>query len=159
MENIMVYKTRVQSELLALSSELDKLTYCHEEWKYFVETYPNVEEEVLPSMKRLLRYDECVNFFSEENIEKRKIEQQLSELQVLTRNETVGPIFTAGVALACLHFVFAMFLIVTDYTFLAEVHVILFFIWAIPMMVGYAIDEDKSNRLFSKRKKELGYVD
>jgi hypothetical protein len=160
LENIMVYKTRVGLELSHLQgSELDIMAYCHEEWKYFTKTYPNVEPEILPSIKQLLRYDECVNFFSEENIEKRRIEKELSDLETLCRMQTNGFIFGVGVFLMVAHFVFAMFLIVTPYTFLGEVHSLLFLLWLILVFVGSEIDKIDAKKLFNQKKKELGYVD
>jgi hypothetical protein len=160
LENIMVYKTRVGLELSHLQgSELDIMAYCHEEWKYFTKTYPNVEPEILPSIKQLLRYDECVNFFSEENIEKRRIEKELSDLETLCRMQTNGFIFGTGVFLMVAHFVFAMFLIVTPYTFIGEVHSVLFLLWLILVFVGSEIDKIDAKKLFNQRKKELGYVE
>jgi hypothetical protein len=156
----MVYKTRVGLELSHLQgSELDIMAYCHEEWKYFTKTYPNVEPEILPSIKQLLRYDECVNFFSEENIEKRRIEKELSDLETLCRMQTNGFIFGTGVFLMVAHFVFAMFLIVTPYTFIGEVHSVLFLLWLILVFVGSEIDKIDAKKLFNQRKKELGYVE
>ena len=160
LENIMVYKTRVGLELSHLQgSELDIMAYCHEEWKYFTKTYPNVEPEILPSIKQLLRYDECVNFFSEENIEKRRIEKELSDLETLCRMQTNGFIFGTGIFLMVAHFVFAMFLIVTPYTFIGEVHSVLFLLWLILVFVGSEIDKIDAKKLFNQRKKELGYVE
>jgi hypothetical protein len=160
LENIMVYKTRIGLELSHLQgSELDIMAYCHEEWKYFTKTYPNVEAEILPSIKALLRYDECINFFSEENIQKRRIEKELLDLQTLCRTQTNGFIFSAGVALMFAHFVFCIFLIVTPYTFIGIVHSLLFLLWLMLVFVGSEIDKIDSNKLFKQRKAELGYVE
>ena len=160
LENIMVYKTRIQLELSHLQgSALDIMAYCHEEWKYFVKNYPNVEPEILPAIKQLLRYDECVSFFSEENIEKRRIETELSELKQRCNMETIGFIFWAGTALMLTHFVFFLFLIVTEYTFIGVVHAFLFLLWFVLVFVGWEIDKINANKLFNQRKRELGYVD
>ena len=160
LENIMVYKTRIQLELSHLQgSGLDIMAYCHEEWKYFVKNYPNVEPEILPAIKQLLRYDECVSFFSKENIEKRRIETELSNLKQLCKMETNGFIFTAGVGLMVAHFVFCIFLIVTPFTFIGEVHSLLFLLWLMLVFVGSEIDKIDARKLFNQRKRELGYVD
>jgi hypothetical protein len=161
LENIMVYKTRIGLELSHLQgSELDIMAYCHEEWKYFTKTYPNVEAEILPSIKALLRYDECINFFSEENIAKRKITEELSKLKIISMSETSGGFLTQfGAFLFLTHLVFCLFVIVTDYTFIGKWFLLMFASWAIPLIIGVGIDSGKGSILFEKRKAELGYVE
>ena len=161
LENIMVYKTRIGLELSHLQgSELDIMAYCHEEWKYFTKTYPNVEAEILPSIKALLRYDECINFFSKENIEKRKTEEELRQLKFISMTEASGGFLTMlGSVLFLAHLVFCLFIIFTDYTFIGKWFLLMFASWGIPVIIGAGIDSDKGSRLFEKRKAELGYVE
>ena len=161
LENIMVYKTRIGIELSHLQgSELDIMAYCHEEWKYFTKTYPNVEAEILPSIKALLRYDECINFFSKENIAKRKTEEELRQLKFTSMTEASGGFLTMlGSYLAIAHFLFCLFIIFTDYTFIGKWFLLMFISWAIPAIIGAGIDKEKSEALFEQRKVELGYVD
>jgi len=161
LENIMVYKTRIKLELSHLEgSYLDIMTYCHEEWKYFVKNYPNVEPEVLPEIKQLLRYDECINFFSQENIEKRKIETELAELKQRCKLEATGNVSNFGAFMLFMHIVFALVIIISPLTFRQTelIHYILYPLWGVALLVGGSLDKIKAKELFDKRKRELGYV-
>jgi len=162
LENIMVYKTRIKLELSHLSvSYFDIMTYCHEEWKYFVKNYPNVEPEVIPEIKLLLRYDECINFFSKENVEKRKIEAELAELKQRCKSESIGNVTTFGAFMLCMHIVFALVIIISPLTFrqTEPIHILLGLLWSVSIFVGTTfIDKIKEDELFDRRKRELGYV-
>ena len=156
LENIMVYKTRIGLELSHLAgSELDIMAYCHEEWKYFTKTYPNVEPEILPSIKYLLKYDECVTFFSEENIEKRRLAKELFDLRESCK--TTGIIFQTACLLFFGHLAYCLTLMLTPWTFIGVVHLSLFLLWTIFFAIGTVSDQEVERKRFNQKVKELGY--
>jgi hypothetical protein len=161
-ENIMVYKTRIQLELSHLQgSELDIMAYCNEEWKYFTKTYPNVSEEILPSIKALLRYDECMTFFSKENVEKRKKEEELAELRKecsldYANKGKEGWLDGFSGFLFLSYIGFALFLLFTKWTFVFVYHLPIWIVLGSLAHILVKRDEERTNKLFEQRKKERG---
>jgi hypothetical protein len=158
-ENIMVYKQRIQNEMLHISgSEEELLTYCYAEWEYFNKTYPDVDQtnEVYVNIKSLLRVDEAIYYFSEQAKEQRALNKQLTELKALCSSKNVSFFTNVAYFLIVAHLLFAIFLILSSYTFLAHIHwpwLLTTFIFA---SIGQKLDTKNTDTMFEEERKKLG---
>ena len=94
---------------------------------------------------------------SKENIEKRRVKKELTDLRESCK--TTGMCFQSGAILFYFHLVYSFFLIVTEYTFIGVIHLVLFGLWIALIFVGVGFDDLRSRRLFDQEKTKLGYAE
>jgi hypothetical protein len=158
-ENIMVYKNRIQNEMLHMTgSHEELLTYCYAEWEYFNKTYPNVDQsnEVYVNIKTLLRVDETIYYFSDEAKAQRALDKQLTELRQLCSSKNFSLLSQVGTTIMAAQLIFGIFLIFSSYTFLAIVHWPWVAVWATILWIGNSIDIKNTNIMFEEERKKLG---
>lgn len=158
-ENIMVYKQRIQNEMLHMTgSEEELLTYCYAEWEYFTKTYPDVDQsnEVYVNIKTLLRVDEAIYYFSHEAKAQRALDKQLSQLKALCRSRNVSFITKIAYTVISAQLLFAIFLVFSSYTFLAHIHWPWLAVGLILGAIGDKIDTKNTNIMFEEERKKLG---
>lgn len=158
-ENIMVYKNRIQNEMLHMTgSHEELLTYCYAEWEYFTKTYPDVDQnnEVYVNIKTLLRVDEAIYYFSDDAKAQRALDKQLADLKAFCSSKNVSFFSKVAYALIGAHLLFAIFLIFSSYTFLAQVHwpwLITTFVFA---SIGQKSDSKNTDIMFNAEREKLG---
>ena len=158
-ENIMVYKNRIQNEMLHMTASTEEfLTYCYAEWEYFNKTYPDVDKtnEVYLNIKTLLRVDEAITYFSDEAKAQRALDKQLTELKALCRVRNVSFITKIAYTVIGAQLLFAIFLVFSSYTFLAHIHWPWLIVGVILGSVGDFIDTKNTNIMFDEERKKLG---
>lgn len=158
-ENIMVYKNRIQNEMLHMTgSHEELLTYCYAEWEYFTKTYPDVDQnnEVYVNIKTLLRVDEAIYYFSDEAKTQRALDKQLNELKLLCVSRNVSFITKICYTVMGAQLLFAIFLIFSSYTFLAHIHWPWLAVGLILASIGNKIDTKNTNIMFEEERKKLG---
>ena len=158
-ENIMVYKQRIQNEMLHITgSEEELLTYCYAEWEYFNKTYPDVDQtnEVYVNIKTLLRVDEAIYYFSDEAKAQRALDTQLNQLRAVCVAKNTSFISKISYIVVGAQLLFAIFLIFSSYTFLAHIHWPWLAVGLILGGIGNSIDAKKFNIMFEEERKKLG---
>lgn len=158
-ENIMVYKQRIQNEMLHMTgSEEELLTYCYAEWEYFNKTYPDVDQtnEVYVNIKNLLRVDEAIYYFSDEAKAQRALDKQLNELRAVCSAKNFSLLSQIGATIMAAQLIFGIFLIFSSYTFLAIVHWPWLAVWVTILLIGSNIDTKNTNIMFEEERKKLG---